>query len=94
MKTMRPELNIKGIALHTGAQWPQLAKELALSPEDIKMVEQELLVGVQIGPEADRERCQHMLALWMQRSAATGNPPPEDLGELPRYDRPTGYLGI
>ncbi|KAL5964290.1 Ankyrin-3, partial [Taenia solium] len=76
-KTVRPELNVREIALLVGARWPQLAKELGLSPEDIKMVEQELLVGAQTGPEADRERCQHMLALWMQRSAATGTALPE-----------------
>ncbi|VDM16949.1 unnamed protein product [Hydatigera taeniaeformis] len=80
MKAMSPDLNIWEIAVHTGARWPQLAKELGLSPDDIKMVEQELLAGAQTGPDADCERCQHMLGLWMQRSAATGTPPPENLG--------------
>ncbi|KAH9280106.1 Ankyrin-2 [Echinococcus granulosus] len=83
-KAMRPELNIREIALRTNARWPQLAKELGLSPEDIKMVERELLAGEQIGQGADSERCQHMLALWMQRSAAMGTLSPEDLASRMR----------
>ena len=77
----QPELNLKLIALKTGARWPQLAKELGLSPEDIEMVAQESLLQNLTQSESDRKRCEHMLALWTQRCAA-GVSPSENLGEL------------
>lgn len=77
---MRPEIDMKAIAVKNSARWPDLARQLGLSAEDIDMVAKEPLPGVQTGPEADYERCEHMLALWTQRSAASGIKAPEDLG--------------
>ena len=78
----QPSLDIKAIAVHTGAKWPQLAKELGLSSEDIEMVAQEPLAHYRTQTEADQKRCEHMLALWTQRSAAAGIPNVENLGKL------------
>ncbi len=77
---MKPDLDIKEIALRVCDRWPKLAKELGMTPEDIDMVAREPLAGDQSGPQADRERCEHMLALWVQRNAASGEPTGADVG--------------
>lgn len=56
-----------------GADWIKLAEALNMSAEDIEMVANEPITQA-VGPDADRARCQHMLSLWQQRSAADGLP--------------------
>uniref|UniRef100_A0A5K3F636 ANK_REP_REGION domain-containing protein n=1 Tax=Mesocestoides corti TaxID=53468 RepID=A0A5K3F636_MESCO len=73
-EAMQPKLDIRGISLRVGNRWVKLAEALGLSSEDITMVAQEPIAPTWTDSQADRERCEHMLALWMQRCAATGTP--------------------
>ncbi|VUZ45124.1 unnamed protein product, partial [Hymenolepis diminuta] len=68
----QPKIAVNVIVSKTGARWPDLARELGLSPEDIDMVAKEPLPDNISAAEADHERCEHMLRLWTQRSAAAG----------------------
>lgn len=77
----RQEIDIKAIAAKTGGRWPDLARELGLSPEDIDMVANEPLPENISTTEANRKRCEHMLSLWTQRSAAAGIKTPDELGK-------------
>ncbi|VDN98571.1 unnamed protein product, partial [Rodentolepis nana] len=72
----QPKIAVTAIVAKTGARWPELARELGLSPEDIDMVAKEPLPDNISAEEADHQRCEHMLSLWTQRSAAAGTNSP------------------
>ncbi|KAM3174258.1 hypothetical protein ACTXT7_010901 [Hymenolepis weldensis] len=78
-RAAQPKIAVKAIVSKTGARWPDLARELGLSPEDIDMIAREPLPDNISAAEADHERCEHMLYLWTQRSAAAGTNSPADL---------------
>lgn len=80
-RAAQPKIAVKAIVSKTGARWPDLARELGLSPEDIDMVAKEPLPDNISAAEADHERCEHMLYLWTQRSAAAGTNSPADLSK-------------
>ncbi|VDN09180.1 unnamed protein product [Dibothriocephalus latus] len=74
-------LDVPKISAAVGKDWISLAQTLGMTPEDIDMLAKEPLTGEQTGPEADRERCEHMLSLWQQRSAAASTPTRENMGK-------------
>lgn len=79
LEKAQTKLDLPKISAMVGKDWVYLAHTLGMTPEDIDMLAREPLMGEQSGPEADRERCEHMLSLWQQRSAATGTPIRENM---------------
>uniref|UniRef100_A0A183SJT3 ANK_REP_REGION domain-containing protein n=1 Tax=Schistocephalus solidus TaxID=70667 RepID=A0A183SJT3_SCHSO len=88
LEKAQTKLDLPKISAMVGKDWVYLAHTLGMTPEDIDMLAREPLMGEQSGPEADRERCEHMLSLWQQRSAATGTPIRENMGKWGLYPFP------